>query len=321
MTTHPRSAWGAAPPRASFSPLRGVPYGALHHIGGGSMFPGDIAATLHGIQADLFARGYYDTAYCVGVDHQGDEWTMRGDVRDAATLGYAGISFSILAICNAAAPGFVMPMAMLQGIERAFRNAQARGVLARGAFIEGHHWFDAHVTKYPTSCPSGAEYSIPAIRLGVNAVPDPTPTPGGLMPRFVPPLPVIDGLPAWPRPGAWVLFSDGGVGSFGAPLPHLPIGVNGQPWFIGTPSRIVAPNAAEVNAGKWYVVLNEREQRYAFPLTAGDIEHLTNTHTARLQEYELLPPAVMPTENAHGDTSLPLDPPDEPGGCIAETTT
>lgn len=177
MTTHPRSAWNAQPARAVFAPLHDVPYGAAHDIGGGPTWPTNIAATLAGIQADLFARGYFDTAYCYGVDQHGDQWVMRGDVHDAATLGYAGQSFSVLAICNAAAPGFVMPSAMLAGIEQCFRDAQARGVLNRQCFIEGHHWYDMHVTTSPTVCCSAVENSMPQIKAAVAQPDPPIPTP------------------------------------------------------------------------------------------------------------------------------------------------
>lgn len=182
MTDHSRADWNAVPPKRVGPGLVNEPYGAVHHIGGGDPYPSNVAATLHQIQATEQHGDYIDIAYNWGVDHDGDLWELRGDVSDGATLGYAGKSFSVLAICNASAPGFVVSQPMLEGIGRAFREAMGRGVLARNAYIDGHHWFDTHMTNAPTACPGPPLIaSIPIIRSYVTGPPAPV---------SVPPFPV-----------------------------------------------------------------------------------------------------------------------------------
>jgi hypothetical protein len=172
-----RAAWGAAPSLQVESALVDVPNGVVHHIGGGDAYPSDVVTTLRMIQAMEQHGGYVDIAYNWGADQNGNIWELRGDVRDGATLGYAGTSFSVLAICNAAAPNFIVQQGLLSGIAAAFRAAQTRGVLARDAYIDSHHWFDAHVTNAPTAC-CGAPLiaKIPTIRSLVTGTP-PTPSP------------------------------------------------------------------------------------------------------------------------------------------------
>lgn len=177
MAVFLRSAWNAAPPKSVQPGLRLEPYGALHDIGGGDPYPSNVASTLHQIQATEQHGDYVDIAYCWGVDELGNQWELRGDVKDGATLGYSGQSFSVLAICNASAPGFVPTEAMLNGIARCFKDAMGRGVLAPNAYIDSHHWFDSHVTQSPTAC-CGAPLinQIPTIRqLIVGPVTPPVP--------------------------------------------------------------------------------------------------------------------------------------------------
>jgi len=258
MAEFPRSDWAARPPKVQEPPLVNVPYGALHHIGGGSPYPSNVVATLQQIQSTEQHGDYVDIAYNWGVDKDGNQWELRGDVHDGATKGYAGVSFSVLAICNASAPNFVATPQLLSGIAACFKQAQARGVLSLGADIEGHHWFDEHVTSSPTVCPGTLEQSIGEIRSLVAAK--------KASPMFHPPLQVIAAL-SNTQPGgkgAWGLGPDGGVFSFGAPLPKGVWGVNGQKWFVGTPTGLEAPNADELKRGAWYVVTNENRQRYAF---------------------------------------------------------
>ena len=174
MADHPRRDWNAAPPKRASKPLLNVPYGVVHHIGGGDPYTSNVAATLHQIQATELHGEYVDLSYNIGVDQHGELWAGRGDVADGATLGYSGESYSVLAICNAAAPGFVATDQMLQGIARAFREAMDRGVLSRTAYIDGHHWYDSHVTSSPTACPSALMESIPIIRSYVTGPSSPT---------------------------------------------------------------------------------------------------------------------------------------------------
>lgn len=182
MSDFTRVDWHAAPPKAARPKLVNVPYGIVHHIGGGPMWPTNVADVLRGIQRNEQAGEYTDFSYNWAVDLNGDNWEGRGDVADGATLGYSGRSFSVLVVCNAAVPGFVMPAKVTAGIIRCFQNAAKRGVLAgdavgaleHAAFIEGHHWFDMHVTKYPTACPSAVESSVPAIQVGFHS-PNPVP--------------------------------------------------------------------------------------------------------------------------------------------------
>lgn len=175
-----RPAWGAKPSKAEEPPLHNEPNGVVHDIGGGDPYPSSVVATLQQIQSSEQHGEYVDIAYNWGVDKDGNLWELRGDVSDGATKGYAGISFSVLAICNASAPNFVPTAALVAGIAACFRNAQSRGVLAKNAHIDSHHWFDAHVTSSPTQCcgvPLIAE--IPTIRnLVYQVVPRPKPVRG-----------------------------------------------------------------------------------------------------------------------------------------------
>jgi len=171
-----RAAWGAQPPKRVGPKLVNVPNGVVHHIGGGDPYPSNVVATLQQIQSMEQHGAYVDIAYNWGVDKDGNLWELRGDVEDGATLGYAGTSFSVLAICNAVAPNFVATPALIAGIAACFRNAQARGVLAATPTIDGHHAFDAHVTQSPTECPGPPLMAeIPQIRQLVAGVPAPTP--------------------------------------------------------------------------------------------------------------------------------------------------
>lgn len=184
-----RAAWGAQPAKSVGPRLSQVPDGVVHHIGGGDPYPLNVVATLQQIQSMEQHGAYVDIAYNWGVDKDGNLWELRGDVTDGATLGYAGKSFSVLAICNAAAPNFTPTPALIAGIAACFRNAQARGVLAKGAYIDGHHYFDSTVTNSPTSCPSALMGNIPEIRqLVAGSVPAPKPPVWKVKPMYNPPL-------------------------------------------------------------------------------------------------------------------------------------
>lgn len=164
MTTfHSRAEWGARPPKSQQPALHGVQYVALHHIGGGPRWPFPVESTLRGIQAYEQNNGYVDIAYCEGVSLNGDVWELRGDVKDGATLGYSGASFSILVICNGFPPeGFSVPPQVVEGIVACIRRAQARGVVASNptVVIEDHRWFDRHITSSPTWCASDGVRSV-----------------------------------------------------------------------------------------------------------------------------------------------------------------
>lgn len=173
-----RPAWGARPPKATGPALNNEPYGVVHDIGGGDPYPSSVVATLQQIQSSEQHGDYVDIAYNWGVDKDGNQWQLRGDVEDGATKGYAGRSFSVLAICNASAPNFVPTPALVAGIAACFRNAQDRGVLAHGAYIDSHHWFDSHVTRSPTACcGAGLIPEIPQIQRQVAHPKPAAPTP------------------------------------------------------------------------------------------------------------------------------------------------
>lgn len=171
MARHSRAEWNALPPKSPQPPLHLVQFVALHHIGAGPGWPTDVAATLRGIQSYEQNHGYVDIAYCAGVDHNGEDWELRGDVKDGATLGYSGSSWSLLVIANGDAAGFTVPQKVVDGIIASIRAAQKRGVVASNphVFIEGHKWFDAHITPNPTGCPyPKIEDIVGAVQVGVQ---------------------------------------------------------------------------------------------------------------------------------------------------------
>jgi hypothetical protein len=98
-------------------------------------------------------------------------------------------------------------------------------------------------------------------------------TPGALVPPAIDPpavlsAPLVDWhlLAGFPT-GAWLLTQDGAVYTLGAAPYHG--GANGQGYFTGRQAaRFGTLTAAEVAAGKAYVILDSEGERYAFPAGA-----------------------------------------------------
>lgn len=270
MMILPRSTWGALPPKSITAMTR--PDGwVVHWVGGEHMTItptiGQSLATMLALQTAAFAGlhgdHYVDFEYNFAIDPLGRILEGRGWLVQSGANGSTNYNAHGWSVVYLAGPGVPLTAAARQ----AFLWLTQEGARRSGAvsYVKPH----SGLPSVSTSCP-GPELTAYCDYL--NALlhdpvrPKPVPKPK-VTPMFNPPLQIISALANTQRgPGAWGLTPDGGVCSFGAPLPAAPFGVNGQSWFVGKPAQIVAPNGDERAAGKWYTILNDQAARYAFPL-------------------------------------------------------
>lgn len=147
MTTIvPRSEWIGTLPGTG-RPLKNVPAGRLHHVGGGQVgVPKDKGALLRSIEADVRNRGYSSIDYNLMVFQDGEIWEGRGlPYEDAATKNHNRDSVSVCAVGN-----FDLEPArdaLCVGIAEAFRHAAESGWLHARAPIFPHS------ATFSTACP------------------------------------------------------------------------------------------------------------------------------------------------------------------------
>jgi hypothetical protein len=124
-----------------------VPYGRVHHEGGGNRgVPSDKAAVLRQIESYVMSIGYIAIDYNLMVFQDGDVWEGRGlSHEDAATKDHNTDSVSICAVGNFDREA--APDVMVTAIGQAFREAANQG------WMRGDAALYAHRDTYPTSCP------------------------------------------------------------------------------------------------------------------------------------------------------------------------
>lgn len=126
----------------------------------------------------------------------------------------------------------------------------------------GHHAMGGAGWGGHLDCPGNPIIAQKAqIVARANQVVNPIPSPE-VKPMFNPPLQIV----------AWKLFPEGliGVGPDGGifcePGSIYAGGPNGKPYWAGhSPALVDSPNAAEAAAGKKYVIVDTKNNRYAYP--------------------------------------------------------
>ena len=116
---HSRSAWTAAPPKKT-RPFRNVD-GIVIHFAGFDISPGrDTPGLLRSIQQVHMGkpRNWWDIAYNILVDQQGEVWTGRGLTNTSGANGVTASNKSHVAICALIGNGPIPPP-MVDGIKTA----------------------------------------------------------------------------------------------------------------------------------------------------------------------------------------------------------
>ena len=209
---HARAEWTTrAVPNPA--PARNVPFGFLHHEGGGVRgIPADKAAVLRQIEANVLGKGYTAIDYNLMVFNDGDVWEGRGEQHeDGATLHHNADGLSVCAVGNYQTEP--ASDALIRGIGVAFAHAIQTGWLRRDAGIEGHR------QVFQTACPGTNLFArMGDVRVAITQALTGTPTP-------LPEEDVEHGMavdttinPAIPTRG-YVLSRWGSIHPFGGALP------------------------------------------------------------------------------------------------------
>lgn len=210
--------------------------------------------------AGLHGDHYVDFEYNFAIDPLGRIMEGRGWAVQSGANGTTDTNEHKWSVVYLAGPGVPLTAAAKQAFLWLTQEGARRS--AAVADVTPHD----HVPNDSTGCPGPELTDFSAVLNAQLRTPVAPPAPK-VTPMFSPPLQLISFLAnTQGGTGAWGLGPDGGVYGLGAPLPKAPFGVNGQSWFVGKPAAIVAPNATERAAGKWYVVLNDQAARYAFPV-------------------------------------------------------
>lgn len=163
----PRIAWTGTKPKRVALNYSAVRYVVIHYPGSPvAKISSDIPALLRGWYTDhTKSRGWTDIGYNYAVDQTGKIWTLRGDYRDGATLGYGGKSVSILVVLG----NNETPSDKMLSSVRTFAE-MLRGKSAKGCKIVGHR------DLVKTSCPGDKIHAWIKKGLPVKETPKPKPT-------------------------------------------------------------------------------------------------------------------------------------------------
>lgn len=266
MDIQSRASWGAVEPK-SRTPMTSPEGWITHWVGAPNMNPvptlAQSQALMRGLQSQamkgLHGDVYVDFEYNFAVDPLGRIFEGRGWLVQSGANGTIGYNAHAWSVVYLAGPGVPLTAAAKEALLWLTQTGAKRSGAV--SYVTAHR----AVRGVSSVCP-GDELATYSVYLNAHlhdATVAPPAAPPKEKPMYDPPLKIKSWYADLTKGGAWGLLPDGGVACMGAPQPKGIFGVNGQPWFKGTPTNIVAPIPSD-GGGVWYVITNEKSQRYRF---------------------------------------------------------